>query len=229
MNLPWWTPGDTAQSIWIYFDGSASRNRERTGCGVAAYILDGEWKFAGALSTPLQAGATSYGAEATGAALAIKFLFDLLKLLPPGTQPEAWMCYDSTSVGEQLVGNWGAIQWPELFAFIRNTVLLIEHRYQVQVRHHHIYGHTGEPGNAIVDVLADTLSHLQTIFFLGFYETLSKQPLPGLGSFSARMCLFGGRIPHGFSQLHPRLHLPRMYGSFPRPSPLQCHAGFNSA
>ena len=45
IQLPWWTPGRAAQQIYVYFDGSASRDREHAGCGVAAFIYDGEWTF----------------------------------------------------------------------------------------------------------------------------------------------------------------------------------------
>ena len=154
LDLPWWTPGDSAQSIWIYFDGSSAQQRELAGCGVACFILDETWKFAGALSAKLPADTTSYSAEATGAAIATKFLYDILKVTSFPTPPEVWLCYDSTTVGEQAVGNWEARRSPTLFAFMRSMVLLIEHRFHVQIQHHHIYGHSGEPGNEIVDALA---------------------------------------------------------------------------
>ena len=154
LDLPWWTPGDSAQSIWIYFDGSSAQQRELAGCGVSCFILDETWKFAGALSAKLPADTTSYSAEAIGAAIATKFLYDILKVTSLSTPPEVWLCYDSTTVGEQAVGNWEARRSPTLFAFMRSMVLLIEHRFHVQIQHHHIYGHSGEPGNEIVDVLA---------------------------------------------------------------------------
>ena len=154
MNLPWWTPGRGAQQIWIYFDGSASRAQQCAGCGVVAYIFDGEWTFAGALSAQLQAGTTSYGAEAAGSVLAVKFLYDLLKMVHGGFVPEVWLCYDSTSVGEQTMGQWEARQKPLLFQFLRSLIILIEHKFPVVVRHHHIYGHSGDPGNELVDTLA---------------------------------------------------------------------------
>ena len=154
LDLPWWTPGDSAQSIWIYFDGSSAQQRELAGCGIACFILDGTWKFAGALSAKLPEETTSYGAEAAGAAIATKLIFDILKVTSFITPPEVWLCYDSTTVGEQAVGNWEARRAPNLFTFMRSMSLLIEHRFHVRIQHHHIYGHTGEPGNEIVDVLA---------------------------------------------------------------------------
>ena len=39
LDLPWWTPGDSAQSIWIYFDGSSAQQRELAGCGIACFIF----------------------------------------------------------------------------------------------------------------------------------------------------------------------------------------------
>ena len=138
LDLPWWTPGDSAQSIWIYFDGSSAQQKELAGCGVACFILDKTWKFAGALSVKLPVDTTSYTAEATGAAIATKFLYDILKVASLPTPPEVWLCYDSTTVGEQAVGNWEARRSPTLFAFMRSMVLLIEHRFHVQIQHHHI-------------------------------------------------------------------------------------------
>ena len=156
ITLPWWTPGRTAQQIYVYFDGSSSRDREHAGCGVAAFIFDGEWTFAGALSAHLPAGTTSYGSETAGSAMAVKFIYDLLKLtsISGSAHPEVWLCYDSTSVGEQTIGNWEARQQPQLMRTLRSLMLLIEQRFQVQVHHHHIYGHSGDPGNELVDTLA---------------------------------------------------------------------------
>ncbi len=154
LTLPWWEPGDSIKSLWIYFDGSSAANKEEAGCGVSAFVFDGTWKFAGALSARLDPGTTSYRAEACGAALATKFIYDLLKIAAFDQPPEVWLCYDSTSVGEQVVGNWNVNQSPQLFASIRGLVLLIETRFQVVIQHHHVYGHSGEPGNEIVDTLA---------------------------------------------------------------------------
>ena len=68
--------------------------------------------------------------------------------------PEVRLCYDSTSVGEQTIGNWEARQQPQLMRTLRSLLLLIEQRFQVHVSHHHIYGHSGDPGNELVDTLA---------------------------------------------------------------------------
>ena len=156
IQLPWWTPGRSAQQIYVYFDGSASRDREQAGCGVAAFVYDDEWTFAGAISAQLPAGTTSYGAEAAGSALAVKFIYDILKLasIYSNVLPEIWLCYDSTSVGEQTIGNWEARQQPHLMRTLRSLLILIEQRFQVHVNHHHIYGHSGDPGNELVDTLA---------------------------------------------------------------------------
>ena len=152
IQLPWWTTGRSAQQIYVYFDGSASRDREQAGCRVAAFVYDDEWTFAGAISAQLPAGTTSYGAEAAGSALAVKFIYDILKLasIYSNVLPEIWLCYDSTSVGEQTE----ARQQPHLMRTLRSLLILIEQRFQVHVNHHHIYGHSGDPGNELVDTLA---------------------------------------------------------------------------
>ena len=154
LTLPWWEPGETIQSLWVYFDGSSAASKQEAGCGVCAFVFNGTWKWAGALSAGLEPGTTSYKAEACGAALATKFIFDLLKIALHSQPPEIWLCYDSTSVGEQVMGNWNANQSPQLLASIRGIALLIETRFQVVIQHCHIYGHSGEPGNEIVDTLA---------------------------------------------------------------------------
>ena len=70
---PWWTPGWIGHEIRLYYDGSSSKKESgaTAGCAVAAFIrTQNVWCFAGALSTTLAQGTTSYKAELLAAVVA---------------------------------------------------------------------------------------------------------------------------------------------------------------
>eukprot|EP00435_Cladocopium_sp_Y103_P029093 s3048_g7.t1 len=83
VNTAWWTPGMPCHEMRIYYDGSSRQvdvNRI-AGCATAIFIrIDACWFFAGALSTALPNGTTSYSAELFAAVLVHKFAHDVLNL-----------------------------------------------------------------------------------------------------------------------------------------------------
>ena len=157
IDLPGMVPDFTCTALWVYFDGSHIRAANTAGAGIVAFAqtTDG-WKLCGMLSTPLAPGTDAYGAEAFAALIATKFTHDLLKLLllSEGQPLEVHLVFDNTSVGCQTIGTWACHQRPHVGKAIRHMVQMIEKRFAVHIDTHHVYGHTGDPGNEIVDTLA---------------------------------------------------------------------------
>ena len=157
LELPWYVPDATCHSLWIYFDGSHLKNTDTSGAGVAAFAdTTWGWRLCGFLSTPLASGSDAYGAEAYAALVAVKFAHDLLKLHSTHrpTPPAVHLIFDNTSVGQQTIGNWASNKRPSIGKAIRHLVQTVEKRFSVNLETHHVYGHTGDPGNEIVDILA---------------------------------------------------------------------------
>ena len=99
------------------------------GCAVAAFVrVFDEWCFAGALSTALTSGTTSYKAELEAAVIAHKFLHDLLKIMSVAQQnaPIVEFCYDSLTVGHQADGSWQFKSQPRIGQFLRSLHRCIE-------------------------------------------------------------------------------------------------------
>ena len=148
----WWTPGWVGQEVRLYYDGSSQRGDHGTtaGCAVAAFIKsEGIWCFAGAISTALTPGTSSYKAELSAAVLAHKFLHDLLKMLAISQDfaPLVELCFDSQTVGQQAAGSWQIWSQPRMGQFLRSLHRWIEHKFQVGLHHRHVAAHQGEPGN----------------------------------------------------------------------------------
>ena len=101
---PWWDVGILVSDIRIYYDGSCLRGGEHVssgGCAVAAFVNTSQgWLFAGAVSSALPPGTTSYLAEINASVIAHKFLHDLLKLVMIGQTnvPTAEFCFDAETV-----------------------------------------------------------------------------------------------------------------------------------
>eukprot|EP00438_Fugacium_kawagutii_P025183 Skav201055 [mRNA] locus=scaffold215:260288:266747:- [translate_table: standard] len=152
----WWEPGVSFEHLRVYFDGAHSKSSDKAGLGVAAWVFGhGQWAFAGALSAALPPGAIAYDAEQHAAAVAAKFAYDILKLNPGLCHHTAVeFIYDNVTVGQQLMGNWTARSNPVLGTAARSIFLLLSQRFGVQPVGCHVYGHTGEPGNSLVDTLA---------------------------------------------------------------------------
>ena len=158
----WWDMITPGQQIRVYFDGSYAAAPEEGGCtagtAVAAFILtQSGWMFMGALSSALPNHSSSYLAELAGAIAAHKFVYDLLKVHAAmhGYTPEVTLCYDALTIGHQAAGDWASVSHPILGRCLRSFVLLIEQRFATKLLYMHIRGHTGEPGNELVDQLAN--------------------------------------------------------------------------
>ena len=89
--------------------------------------------------------------------IAVKALHDVLKTLMmfQAASPEVWFCFDSLTVGNQLLGQWRCQQHPLLGRCSRILIELVEARFSVTCQGTHIRSHQGEPGNELVDALAN--------------------------------------------------------------------------
>ena len=136
----WWSAEWGGQELWVYYDGSfTGRHGDCAPCAgaaAAAFVkVNGQWHFAGALSNSLT-DCNAYKAELTGAALAIKFTHDLLKLFwaHGHAMPSVHHLFDSKTVGNQAAGHWqvkSAPLWEVLFAafnFWSSTGLMCKSR-----------------------------------------------------------------------------------------------------
>lgn len=158
----WWTPELGGQELWIYYDGSFTPGnehllqKESAGAAVAAFVkVSDDWFFAGALNAHLPFG-DSYVAELCSAAVALKFTHDLLKLFLVWNHamPVVHHCSDSQTVGRQAAGDWQLNSEPTKGSLVRSLSQLVEHRFGLQIQNWHIRGHSGDPGNEFVDMLA---------------------------------------------------------------------------
>ena len=162
-QLPWWTPSTPTIGFQIYYDGSFLKAHEdaqqqSAGLGIAAFALtpDG-WFFAGATSAPIAQASTSYEAELIAALCATKTGYDLMKVTETYQEERPFLafCYDATTVGHQAEGKWAFHKAPKLGRALRGLYRLVEQRFQIQIQSWHTKGHKGEPGNEMVDVLAN--------------------------------------------------------------------------
>lgn len=115
--------------------------------------------FAGAICTPLPWARNSYAAEHFAYAIRLKLRYDILKIheaIGP-TMPDVHFCFDSLTVGHQTAGLWSCscFRHPTLGAALRNLHRLIEARFNPTISHWHVRGHSGHPGNELVDLLAN--------------------------------------------------------------------------
>ena len=164
----WWDPSLGGTKICIYFDGSfvAGQSNAQSGAGIAAFVFTNDrWAFAEALSTGLDAGFRSYQAEAAAGVVALKFSFDLLKLIRlvnPVGHVDLTFCYDSLTAGMQAAGHWHAISDPQLGHLLRSLHKCVEQRFQVVLNFQHVKAHSGEPGNELVDTCPSSRQLIST-------------------------------------------------------------------
>ena len=155
----WWDGLTPASCIRIYFDGSSMSHCDNAvaSAAVAAFVqIEGTWYFAGAWSTTLLHAHDSYHAELGGAFLSSKFAYDLLKIHEAlgSVMPEVVFIFDSVTVGKQASGEWHCFADETSGACIRNCQRLVESRFGIQPQFLHTKSHQGEPGNWLVDTLA---------------------------------------------------------------------------
>jgi len=158
----WWDQQAAGTQLRVYFDGSYIQHPDegsaKAGTAIAAFLLTAEgWVFAGALSSALPRHESSYLAELVGGIVAHKFVYDLLKIhrAAVGSCPEVTLCYEALTIGHQAAGDWSCVSHPVLGLCLRSIVLLIENCFHIQLHYQHVRGHTGEPGNELVDCLAN--------------------------------------------------------------------------
>ena len=156
-HIFWLSSEEPSFEIHIYYDGSFLR-QEQSGIAVIAFILtDTGWKLAGSASATATSFAhTAYDAELWAAILANKLAFDLLKTheVFHGYVPQVHFLYDSITVGLQADGSWAAFKRTTTGRLLRALSQCIDSRFSQKLRGQHVSGHTGEPGNEIVDHLA---------------------------------------------------------------------------
>ena len=157
----WWDYTSRIYELQVYCDGSYAScpvdGDATSSMATAAFVLtDSGWAFAGALSSSLCQSSSSYTAELAGAVVAHKFVYDLLKLheIHYADRPKITFFLDALTVSNQASGQWSRVQYPTCGRCMRDLALLIESRFQVQLRYQHIKGHSGHPGNELVDTLA---------------------------------------------------------------------------
>eukprot|EP00435_Cladocopium_sp_Y103_P067728 s750_g30.t1 len=156
----WYAFEGPIDELWIYYDGACPQEEaaEHIGFAAADFVRIGwEWQFAGALSgRSARTGHGSYEAELNASLLAAKFLYDLTKVIACqfGSAFSAAFLCDSLTVGHQAEGLWTAKCDTSKCHLIRSILQLCEGQFAVDVSHHHVKGHCGDPGNELVDVLA---------------------------------------------------------------------------
>ena len=183
-HLPFWDIEIGGQEIWAYSDGSFQPKDNHAGIAVALYVRQGhDWYQAGFLSSLVTPNG-SYPAELSAAVIAAKAVHDLLKLiaLTTTTPPTVWFCYDSLTVGQQLLGHWRCQQHPMLGRCVRLLIELIEARFSVTCQGTHIPSHKGVPGNELVDALADSAANGNVTHDLThFFQYVVRRPFVDAG------------------------------------------------
>ena len=175
----WWDYATHGQELWIYYDGSAKKQESggSVSAAAAAFLRIGtEWVFAGAIATPLPCAQDSYAAEHFASAISMKLCYDILKIHEViGTpMPEVHFCLDSLTVGHQTAGLWSCFRHPTLGAALRNIHRLIETRFNPTIAHWHVRGHSGHPGNELVDLLANQAHELEPDSSAAWLASISK-------------------------------------------------------
>ena len=162
----WWDLRTPCLEIRIYTDGSfvksPAQDEASAGAAVAAFaLLSHGWVFAGALSSVLPNATSSYVSELSALTAAVKLAYDILKVhhVCFGYAPPVNLCHDATTVGRQADGSWRCVSHPLLGRALRSLVLLAEARFDAQLSFQHVSGHSGEPGNELVDFLAQDARH----------------------------------------------------------------------
>ena len=177
----WFASEQKVDQIRIYYDGSFVKKTGVIGYAAAAFVqFQGSWHFAGAISGRDEEAAdlASYKAELNAALIGLKFLYDLLKIQHDcfGARPDCAMIFDSLSVGNQTAGLWKSTRAIHACHLARSILRLCESRFQVECQHFFSPGHSGEPGNELVDTLAGCAAQGYPLQDWQHFFTFSQKP-----------------------------------------------------
>jgi len=158
IRADWYAYDQPIDHISVYYDGSFLTKEGTAGAAAAAFVLHKRrWFFAGAVSAHLPSPEFgSYTAEVRAALLATKQAYDLVKIAVDvfGCKPSATFHFDSLSVGKQAEGLWQAKKDKVSCHAIRSILRIMQTRWEVQCDHSFVPGHSGDPGNELVDTIA---------------------------------------------------------------------------
>lgn len=158
IRTAWYACDQPFEHISIYYDGSFLKQEGKVGAAAAAFVYrDGHWLFAGAVSAHLESPEFgSYTAEVRASMLATKLACDLVKIAVEifGCQPSVTFLFDSLTVGHQAEGLWQATKDKNACHAVRSLLRIIQSRWHIVCDHTFASGHSGDPGNELVDTLA---------------------------------------------------------------------------
>ena len=159
----WYACDQPIDHVSVYYDGSYLKQEGTAGAAAAAFVLQGDrWLFAGAVSAHLPSPEFgSYTAEVRAALLATKQAYDLVKIAAEvfGCQPSVTFFFDALSVGKQAEGLWQAKKDKVSCHAVRSLLRIMQTRWQICCNHVFVPGHSGDPGNELVDTIALCAAH----------------------------------------------------------------------
>ena len=159
-QLPWWDFTEETIGIYIYYDGSFTKDPDKHLSGIAAAAFaftPSGWKFAGSIAG--EAGdfaKSSYTAEVWAAICATKLGHDLVKLnsMYQAQLPTLSVAYVAKTVGKQADGHWAVRSHVAEGKALRALTKWVESRFAITIHGWHVPAHEGEPGNELVDSLS---------------------------------------------------------------------------
>ncbi len=115
-----------------------------------------KWFFGGFLCQSLPGLPCAHRAELLGLLAGMHWVNTTLLHLCflQASLPKVTFAFDATSAGYKAFGQWGGSSYQTQVANIRAVVYFIEARFNIQLNYHHVFGHTGHPGNEAADTVA---------------------------------------------------------------------------
>ena len=158
IRAEWYAYDQPFDHVSVYYDGSFLSHAGTAGAAAAAFVQQGNrWLFAGAVSAHLAAPEFgSYTAEVRAALLATKQAYDLVKIAVEvlGCRPSVTFHFDSLSVGKQAEGIWQGKKDKVSCHAVRSLLRIMQTRWEINSDHVFVPGHSGDPGNELVDTIA---------------------------------------------------------------------------
>ena len=156
---PWvcceWLLHQVCDELCFYTDGSAGT--EHGGLGVILFARSqSTWYYGGFVCLHLSGCTNAHVAELAAMIVALKWAGDEIKrnLHFGGWVPSIRFCFDATSAGKKILGEYGGDANPSLTSTGRSLARLLTQRFDAQLHGEHIYGHCGEPGNEGANTIA---------------------------------------------------------------------------